>query len=538
MAYTHHGFQQPQEVIDLAVEAAKGCVVCRKFVRLPNRPQVRAGGATIFNETVQIDLFTLNGTNSMLMVDEAIRFKTCAIPEGQKAPQLMSCMFQCWIQIFRPPSRLALDQEPSLMGHDAASEFERLGIKRVPKGTTRGYGADQHTGTGLVERHVQLKLTMQKLQTELQRQGLNPEPLELGQESAMAHNQTINYGRVTPCMSVFGILPRGFCNPKSPGVMSRDGATQRDITVFERAMRIRQTTLAQTRQAIIEDRVARANKHRPHQLETDQLTAGTSEVEYYREIAGDPGWRGPALLLRLDQGEGVAVIQYQGKPYLVPLRHIRPYRGVFYFEMQDDTVEQELTRLMRYTEGLSDYKVYIIGWIRKGKDGRWTKTPKETPMITNIMQWADKISKAMTKATLHGVMMGRSLRTFKPPNNTHGKLFTWIQGGKAYSAQEHKNSNHLRMKKISNYVRENLCVMYFFYYQDMEPEETTSLPRPTTSDSDAPKENDKMDTDRQSVKRDGPETRTVVLAPEKKKQKIAMMKKDVEFLQTYYLNSN
>ena len=533
---------QPQEVIDLAVEAVKGCVVCRKFVRLLNRPQVRVGGATIFNNTVQMDLFVLNGTNYLLMVDEATRFKTCAIPEGLEAAQLMSCMLQSWIYLFGPPARLVLDQQPALMGHEAAAEFERLGMERVPKGTTRGHGADQHTGTGLAERHVQLiKLTMMKLQAELQRQGLNPEPLELGQESAMAHNQTLNYGGVTPCMSVFGILPRGFYDPESPGVLSMDGSTQRDVTVFERAMRIRQTALAQTQQAIIEDRVARANKHRPHQLETDQLTAGVSEVEYYREIAGDPGWRGPALLLRLDQGEGVAVIQYQGKPYLVALRHIRPYRGVFHFEMKQDLVEQELHKLMRYVEGLSDYKVYIMGWIRKGKDGKWTKTPKESPLTKNVMQWADKVSNAMTRAPLHGLMMGRSLRTFKPPNNTHGKLFTWLQGGRTYSVQEHKNSNHLRLKKISNHAREDLCVLYFYYYQDTGPEETSSLTRPTTSEEKERKENNggEMDVDNQSSKkRDGPETRTVVIAPEKKRQKIAMMQKDVEFLQSFYLNSN
>ena len=48
---------QPQEVLALASEAVAGCVVCRKFVRLPNRPQVRAGGATVFNDTIQLDLF-------------------------------------------------------------------------------------------------------------------------------------------------------------------------------------------------------------------------------------------------------------------------------------------------------------------------------------------------------------------------------------------------------------------------------------------------------------------------------------------------
>ena len=99
------------------------------------------------------------------------------------------------------------------MSHETAAEFERLSIERKPKGTTAGPAAAQHTGTGLVERHVGLiKLTMLKLKAELDRQGIVCEPNDIAMESAMAHNSTLNYGGVTPAMAVFGILPRGFYN--------------------------------------------------------------------------------------------------------------------------------------------------------------------------------------------------------------------------------------------------------------------------------------------------------------------------------------
>ena len=62
----------------------------------------------------------------------------------------------------------------------------------------------------------------------------------------------------------------------------------------------------------MEDRVARANRHGPHQFNSDEMVAGVTEVEYYREVAGDPGWRGPALLLRIDQGSGTAVFAVPG----------------------------------------------------------------------------------------------------------------------------------------------------------------------------------------------------------------------------------
>ena len=103
-------------------------------------------------------------------------------------------------------------------------------------------------------------------------------------------------------------------------------------------------------------------------------------------------------------------------------------------------------------------------------DSSWTRWrlgeehQKETPATKNVMEWAENVSKAMTKMPFHGVIMGRALRTFKPPNNTVGKLITWLQGGKLFSVQEHKNSNHLRMKKVSNYSREEICIIYFYYY--------------------------------------------------------------------------
>eukprot|EP00435_Cladocopium_sp_Y103_P043141 s692_g12.t1 len=310
-----------------------------------------------------MDLMHWEGEWYMLLVDEATRFKACGTIQGQNAEDLMQALLNLWIYIFGPPERLVMDQQVALMSHDIGGEFERLGVERSPRGTTAGHGADQHTGTGIVERHVQLmKLTMFKLRAELQRQGLNPQPDEIGRESAMAQNLTLSYKGVTPAMSVFGVLPRGFYEVESEGVLSYEGATQTDISVFERAMRIRQTALAQAQQAVIEDRVK-----------------------------DDPGWRGPALLLRLDADDGVAVIQYQGKPYLVALRHIRPFRGIYHVAVQKPEVDEMLYKVMRYVESLSDYKVYLYGWVRDRKD-KWIQLPKNNEEANRTLQKATVVS--------------------------------------------------------------------------------------------------------------------------------------------------
>ena len=83
------------------------------------------------------------------MVDEATRFKLRDVIVGQESEQLLQCLLRNCAFVFGPPGKVVMDQQISLMGHTTGAEFERLGMERVPKGTTAGQGAQQHTGTGL-----------------------------------------------------------------------------------------------------------------------------------------------------------------------------------------------------------------------------------------------------------------------------------------------------------------------------------------------------------------------------------------------------
>eukprot|EP00435_Cladocopium_sp_Y103_P051431 s1017_g16.t1 len=343
---------------------------------------------------------------------------------------------------------------------------------------------------------------MFKLHAELQRQGLQPTEAELGQEAAMAQNLTLSYGGVTPAMAVYGTMPREFYNPDSEHIMNTDGALETDLTVFERALRIRQTSLAQAQQA----------------------------------VKNDQGWRGPALLLRLDADEGVAIIQYQGKPYLVSLRHIRAFRGIYHLEIQTPQMDDALWKLMRFVENMSEYKVYLYGWIRK-RNSTWVRLPKNNDEAINILAKAETVSKALTSRTLHGVLFGRALRSMKPPAGTVGTLLTWIHGGRSYAIQEHQTDNHLQMKKISNYNKEDICVLYFFYYIMVAEEAANPNVHPKKElpqSAEVPDTTEPMDEDPVNKKRESPETRTIVLAPEKKRQKIAFIQNEIEFMRHWY----
>ena len=365
----------------------------------------------------------------------------------------------------------------------------------------------------------------------------------------MAHNLTLNYGGVTPSMVVFGTMPHDFYNPESEGVLSITGSEQRTgLSVFERALRIRQTSLAQAHQAVIEDRAARAARTRPHQLEVGKLVQGTSEVEFYREVKQDPGWRGPALLLRLDADEGVAIIQYQGKPYLVSLRHIRPYHGIYHFTLPSEETDQSLNQLMRYTESLTDHKVYTYGWFLRGN--KWVRFPKDEYMANKVLIWLEKIYKGMSKHPPHGALLGKALKSIKPPHGTTGHLILCITGGRGFSVQEHLGDGFLKTKRVSNHLREDICLIYIFRYDDHHNEPISTPPVIVEARQDADAGLDVTEasmagelthiSDEQMIesrKRDGPDSQSSVPTPEHKKQKINYLinyAQELEFLRLWY----
>ena len=148
-----------------------------------------------------------------------------------------------WIRYFGPMQVLVTGQESFLMTVAAGEELQRLGIERRPAGTTSGKQGQKHTTTGLVEKHTDLiKLTMVKIQAEASRWGIEVQGEELAAEASMAQNTT---------MSVGGHSPVTMLSAES---------------TFERSLRLRQIALQASQAAILESRIARANRSRPQRL--------------------------------------------------------------------------------------------------------------------------------------------------------------------------------------------------------------------------------------------------------------------------------
>ncbi|CAE7721255.1 unnamed protein product [Symbiodinium sp. CCMP2592] len=536
----------PSDISPLAEEAVMSCSICRKYVRLPNRPQVKIGSnAGTFNYRIQIDLFMYKETWVLLVICEATRLKAAAVVNNKSHTELLGKLCDCWIYIYGAPHQLVLDQETSLMSHEAAHEMERFNIERVPKGTTAGPAAEQHTGTGLVERHVGLmELTMAKLEAEMDRQGVQLRVPELCKESAIAHNQTLNYGGATPCMAVYGVLPRPYYDVDQTTIAQVAGALQTDITPFERALRIRQMALSMVHQAVAEDRIARANRTRPHQLKVGELIPGTTKVDFHREVQGDVGWRGPAELLKLDVQEGTAILSYQGRPYLVSLRHIRPHQAGVFVSFSEPQAEA-FNGLRKLVEELSPYKVTTVGWLteQQGDLTMWRRASTSSLAFADTWTKIVSVGKALAQHNVAGGMFGQGVKTLHPPTGSCGVLIMLTCGTEEHTCHEHNNDQPITMKKVTTKAIDNLAFLYIYYYintnyepandikiipsegavdaddsqpMDIQPQSPQSATSPTTPQSTTTP----MSDDDGSLKRKGPESRTVTLGPETKKTKL------------------
>lgn len=137
---------------------------------------------------------------------------------------------------------------------DAGADFDRFGINRIPAGTTSGREGQKHSGTGLVEKHIDLiKTTMSKILAEAARYNIVVEPNELSAEAEMSHNMTLNVGDgYTPSMCGLGVLPRGYLDPQEVPLSAGD--LGHELSTFEQiSLQCAQTSILE------EDRVTRAS---------------------------------------------------------------------------------------------------------------------------------------------------------------------------------------------------------------------------------------------------------------------------------------
>ena len=282
------------------------------------------------------------------------------------------------------------------------------------------------------------------------------------------------------------------------------------------------------------------------------MSAGWISTEKFKAtLAGE----GPAELLKLDREEGNATVSYQGRPYLVGLRHVRPHvAGVFV--SFDQTQQDAFKYLKAITEQLSPYKVTTIGWVPETKDDITLWRRASTSSLSYVDTWNKivELGKGLSNNNVGGAMIGQSVRSLHPPRGSVGVLVMWKAGEAEYTCHEHTNDNPVTFKKVTAKAIDDLAFIYIFYYvhKDYEPRRDMKvLPSEGAPDDHQPADGTEVTTEQvdadeimasptasmgmdvspssdgmsveesdHELKRKGPETRTVVIGPESKRTKL------------------
>jgi hypothetical protein len=297
-------------------------------------------------------------------------------------------------------------------------------------------------------------------------------------------------------------------------------------------------------QAIVEDRIAKAQNTRPHQLDLSELVAGTTVVEILRPTPGDPGWRGPAELLKIDAENGTAIVEHQGIPYKVSLRHVRKAQSSIMYTFEHTCYEQ-FRWLMTAVNNCLPCKCYLHGatlhYNSELQEYGWRYVPPELEQTeTDVYRFAKLAAEALGLPQFHGIKFGLSMRKLQPPRYSTGVLLFWIQNTSSYSFAEHNDDTVINLSKTGCKDTDKQCCMYLYGIQATTTINTPSsalVPEPAAVHSDqtdismSPSSIIQMDTS-VSLKRDTVETRTVLLAPETKIQRTSDST-SVHFIEQY-----
>ena len=315
---------QPPERYKHVCDIVKLCKQCAEWGKPLNKPLHRTTLVQRFNEEIQLDCFVLLGVNYLLIVDSAFRYKQGCPLIRMDTDTMIQSLLSVWVRYFGPPQRIVSDQGGNLAGIDFGMLCDRLNISRHLGGADASRPA-RHTITGLVEKHVDIcKTHMLKMNAQALDEGLVLSPDELIAETCACSNCMLTFNGVVPVTGVFGIPPRDLFDMENstPDL----GAVPDPADMAARACAVRMHAKAAMLQTLSEVRVARANNTRVHINKV--FTPGDLVDLFRRPLLKDaPGWRGPGVLLDLCQATGTCIVKWQGKPWLLNLRFIRPHIG-------------------------------------------------------------------------------------------------------------------------------------------------------------------------------------------------------------------
>ena len=136
-----------KRILDMVDAVSQSCDICKRLKNTLPRPAVGLPLATVFNETVALDLKTYRNGYMLHMIDHATRYsQSCFIRNKQKAT-IVKAVIKFWIGILGSPDKFLSDNGGEFVNDEFVEFAEKFNIKIL---TT---AAESPWSNGLCEKH-------------------------------------------------------------------------------------------------------------------------------------------------------------------------------------------------------------------------------------------------------------------------------------------------------------------------------------------------------------------------------------------------
>lgn len=265
-------------------EISQKCEVCLKYRKPSARPVVSLPLASVFNETVAMDLKVWGNIHFLVMVDLATRFCTATVVNDKKATTIIRSFFSSWICIFGAPRRILSDNGGEFSNAEMRDLGEAFNIEILCT------AAESPWSNGVCERlNAVIGNSVSRIMSDSSCDVYTALAWAVSARNALCNNHGYS-----PNQLVFG------SNPVYPNVFNNEIPAQ-EPRLVSRLVADNLNAMHRARDDFIRiessERIKRAMSHnvRPSQLE--DLQCGDS-VYYKRNDSH--AWRGPGKVIGKD----------------------------------------------------------------------------------------------------------------------------------------------------------------------------------------------------------------------------------------------
>ena len=282
-----------KEIINISQQ----CIYCLQYKRAPPRPVVSMPMATMFNETVSMDLKVWNKYTFLVMVDMATRFCTATVISNKLPSTIIKGIFVCWIAIFGAPKKILTDNGGEFNNGEMKALGESFNIKILST------AAESPWSNGICERlNGVLGIMVSKI----------VEDAKCDVHTALAwavsaRNAFDNNSGFSPNQLVFGF------NPVIPNVFINKLPALEEVTSSEmvrKHLNAKEIAREQFTRCESDERIKRALKSNIRSTEIKDIKNG-DDVFYKRNDAHK--WHGPGQVIGYD---GKSVLVKHGGTYV------------------------------------------------------------------------------------------------------------------------------------------------------------------------------------------------------------------------------